>query len=67
VFRQRDAAGIGAVVGTLQQDPMLAPLLASASVLVDADFALAPAGLLAAHDRCATAEALLRDHLLGSR
>ncbi|MEU7816757.1 glutamate mutase L [Pseudonocardia sp. NPDC049154] len=67
VFRQRDAAGIGAVVGTLQQDPMLAPLLASASVLVDADFALAPAGLLAAHDRCAAAEALLCDHLLGSR
>jgi hypothetical protein len=67
VFRQRDAAGLGAVVGTLQQDPVLAPVLASASVLVDADFALAPAGLLAAHDRCVAAEALLRDHLLGSR
>jgi uncharacterized protein (TIGR01319 family) len=67
VFRQRDSAGIGAVVGTLQQDPLLAPLLASASVLVDADFALAPAGLLAAHDRCAAAETLLCDHLLGSR
>lgn len=65
VFRQRDAAGLAALVGTLQGDPVLAPALGAASVLVDADFAVAPAGLLAAHDRVAAAESLLRDHLLG--
>jgi ADP-dependent NAD(P)H-hydrate dehydratase / NAD(P)H-hydrate epimerase len=65
VFRQRDAAGLAALVSTLQGDPVLAPALGSASVLVDADFAVAPAGLLAAHDRVAAAESLLRDHLLG--
>jgi uncharacterized protein (TIGR01319 family) len=65
VFRQRDAPGIAALVSTLQRDPVLAPALHGASVLVDADFALAPAGLLAGHDRSAAAESLLRDHLLG--
>ncbi|WP_181782087.1 glutamate mutase L, partial [Pseudonocardia pini] len=65
VFRQRDPAGIAALVGTLRGDPVLAPVLAGSSVLVDADFALAPAGLLAAHERGDAAEALLRDHLLG--
>jgi uncharacterized protein (TIGR01319 family) len=65
VFRQRDAPGIAALVSTLQRDPVLAPALDGASVLVDADFALAPAGLLAGHDRSAAAESLLRDHLLG--
>ena len=34
-------------------------------MLVDTDFAVPPAGLLAEHDRTAAAEALLRDHLLG--
>jgi hypothetical protein len=32
---------------------------------VDADFAVAPAGLLVANGRAEAAEALLRDHLLG--
>ncbi|WP_214368613.1 glutamate mutase L [Pseudonocardia sp. H11422] len=64
VFRQRDPAGLGAVIATVRADVVLAPLLAGVRVVVDADFAVAPAGLLAAHDRVAAAEALLRNHLL---
>ncbi len=65
VFRQRDTSGgLGAVVATLQADPLLAPPLAGVPVLVDADFAVVPAGLLVAHGRTAAAESLLRDHLL---
>ncbi|MHA6792915.1 glutamate mutase L [Pseudonocardia bannensis] len=64
VFRQRDPDGLGAVIATVRADPVLAPLLAGVPVVVDADFAVAPAGLLAAHDRTAAAEALLRNHLL---
>jgi hypothetical protein len=67
VFRQRDrSAGIATVVATIQADPVLASVLAGVTVVVDADFAVAPAGLLAANGRGEAAEALLRDHLLGS-
>ena len=65
VFRQRDPAGLGAVVSTLRADAALAPLLGDARVVVDGDFAVVPAGLLAASDRADAAVALLRDHLLG--
>jgi hypothetical protein len=66
VFRQRDSAGgLGSVVSTLNADPVLAPTLDGVPTLVDADFAVPPAGLLAGHDRPDAAEALLRDHLLG--
>ena len=66
VFRQRAcAAGLATMVATIQADPVLAPALAGVPVVVDDDFAVAPAGLLAAHGRTAAAEALLRDHLLG--
>jgi uncharacterized protein (TIGR01319 family) len=66
VFRQRDrAGGLAAVVSTLRTDPVLAPALADVPVVVDADFAVAPAGLLAARGRTTAAESLLRDHLLG--
>jgi hypothetical protein len=66
VFRQRDTAGgLGAVMSTLRSDPQLAPALGGAPVLVDADFAVPPAGLLAADHRTVAAESLLRDHLLG--
>ena len=34
-------------------------------VVVDSDFTVAPAGLLATHGRTDAAESLLRDHLLG--
>jgi uncharacterized protein (TIGR01319 family) len=65
VFRQRDrAGGLAVVVSTLRTDPVLAPALADVPVLVDADFAVPPAGLLAARGRTIAAEALLRDHLL---
>jgi ADP-dependent NAD(P)H-hydrate dehydratase / NAD(P)H-hydrate epimerase len=66
VFRQRaSGGGLVAAVSTLRTDPVLAPVLDGVPILVDADFAVPPAGLLAAHDRTAAAEALLRDHLLG--
>ena len=49
----------------LRADPVLAPTLAGVPVVVDADFAVVPAGLLAARGRTEAAEALLKDHLLG--
>jgi uncharacterized protein (TIGR01319 family) len=66
VFRQRDrAGGLAAVAATLRADPVLAPALAGVPIVVDADFAVVPAGLLAARGRASAAESLLRDHLLG--
>jgi hypothetical protein len=66
VFRQRGrSGGLAAVVATLRTDPVLAPALCEAPVVVDADFAVVPAGLLAARGRTTAAESLLRDHLLG--
>ena len=65
VFRQRTAAGLTAVERTLRGDSELAPTFGDAPVAVDADFAVAPAGLLAANGRADAAASLLRDHLLG--
>ncbi|MGI5125655.1 glutamate mutase L [Pseudonocardia sp. CA-107938] len=65
VFRQRAAAGLTAVERTLRADSELAPAFGDAPVAVDADFAVAPAGLLAANGRADAAASLLRDHLLG--
>ena len=65
VFRRPDANGLAAVVATVRNDIVLAPLLAKARVAVDADFAVTPAGLLAAAGRADAARSLLRDHLLG--
>lgn len=65
VFRRPDANGLAAVVATVRNDTVLAPLLAKARVAVDADFAVTPAGLLAAAGRADAARALLHDHLLG--
>ena len=65
VFRRPDANGLSAVVATLRADDVLAPLLADTRVAVDADFAVTPAGLLAAGGRTAAARSLLHDHLLG--
>lgn len=64
VFRQRGDRP-ASVIATLRTDPVLATVLDGAPVVVDADFTVAPAGLLAAHDRAGAAESLLRDHLLG--
>ena len=65
VFRRPDANGLAAVVATVCNDTALAPLLAQARVAVDADFAVTPAGLLAAAGRTDAARSLLHDHLLG--
>jgi ADP-dependent NAD(P)H-hydrate dehydratase / NAD(P)H-hydrate epimerase len=66
VFRRHDPyGGLAAVEATLRSDPELAGVLGGVPVVVDTDFAVAPAGLLAAHGRSAAAETLLRDHLLG--
>jgi ADP-dependent NAD(P)H-hydrate dehydratase / NAD(P)H-hydrate epimerase len=65
VFRRPDANALAALVATLRNDTVLAPLLAKARVAVDADFVVTPAGLLAAAGRTDAARALLRDHLLG--
>ncbi len=66
VFRRHDPhGGLAVVEATLRADPELAGVLGGVPVVVDTDFAVAPAGLLAAHGRSAAAETLLRDHLLG--
>jgi ADP-dependent NAD(P)H-hydrate dehydratase / NAD(P)H-hydrate epimerase len=66
VFRQPDrCGGLATVVATVRADPVLAPILGDAPIVVDADFAVVPAGLLAARGRSAAAEAVLRDHLVG--
>jgi uncharacterized protein (TIGR01319 family) len=65
VFRRPDASGLGAVVATLRADAVLAPLLATARVALDTDFAVTPAGLLAAAGHTASATTLLHEHLLG--
>ena len=65
VFRRPDAHALAAVVATLRADVELAGLLAKAQVAVDADFAVAPAGMLAAAGHDEAARSLLQDHLLG--
>ncbi|MDN5930525.1 MAG: glutamate mutase L [Pseudonocardia sp.] len=66
VFRQRASGnGLASVVATLRTDPVLVAALAGVEVVVDTDFTVAPAGLLATHGRAEAAESLLRDHLLG--
>ena len=66
VFRRHDPhGGLAAIEATLRTDPGLAAVLAGVPVVVDTDFTVVPAGLLAAHGRAAAAESLLHDHLLG--
>ena len=65
VFRRPDGHALAAVVATLRADVELAALLAKARVAVDADFAVAPAGMLAAAGHAEAARTLLQDHLLG--
>lgn len=66
VFRRRDpSGGLAAVESTLRTDPHLRDQLDGVPMVIDADFAVAPAGLLAADGRTRAAEALLREHLLG--
>ena len=65
VFRRPDAHALAAVVATLRADVELAGLLAKAQVAVDADFVVAPAGMLVAAGHDSAARTLLQDHLLG--
>ena len=65
VFRRPGAHALAAVVATLRADVELTGLLAKAQVAVDADFAVAPAGMLVAAGHDAAARVLLQDHLLG--
>jgi uncharacterized protein (TIGR01319 family) len=65
VFRRYDpAGGLAAVGATLRTDPELATLLASATLVLDAEFTIVPAGLLAEHGRVQAARAVLRENLL---
>jgi hypothetical protein len=59
VFRQPDADGLEAVRLTLRTDPVLGPVLGGCPMAVDDGFALAPAGLLAAHGRPESARTVL--------
>ncbi|MCP2167957.1 glutamate mutase L [Goodfellowiella coeruleoviolacea] len=65
VFRHAGEAGLARVEQTLRDDPVLRPVLRQARVVVDRDYALAPAGLLADAGRTATADALLTHALAG--
>jgi uncharacterized protein (TIGR01319 family) len=60
VFRYADAGRIEEMADTLRADPVLRPVLRTASVTVDRDYVLAPAGLLADAGRHTAAGALLR-------
>jgi uncharacterized protein (TIGR01319 family) len=47
VFRHAEAAGLAEVIRTLHADPVLRPALRTATIVVDRNYVLAPAGLLA--------------------
>jgi uncharacterized protein (TIGR01319 family) len=74
VFRHADPEALAVVRRDLRADPVLRPVLRGATIAVDADYVLAPAGLLAGAGRPGVAAALLTAHLavpthsaLGSR
>ncbi|ALG13596.1 glutamate mutase L [Kibdelosporangium phytohabitans] len=55
----RHAGDIGPVVDVLRSDPVLRPAIREARIVVDRDYVLAPAGLLAADGKGAVARKLL--------
>ncbi|RKT57470.1 glutamate mutase L [Saccharothrix australiensis] len=55
----RHAPDVGGAVRLLRADPLLRPVLKEADVVVDRDYVLAPAGLLAGAGRVAVADRLL--------
>jgi uncharacterized protein (TIGR01319 family) len=59
VFRHADPAQLSQIEHTLRADPVLRPILRAATVTVDRDYVLAPAGLLAAAGHHGTARTLL--------
>lgn len=65
VFRRYDpVGGLGAVGATLRTDPELADVLGKAALVLDTDFTVVTAGLLAGGDRSQAADAVLREQLL---
>jgi uncharacterized protein (TIGR01319 family) len=61
VFRHADPTRITAIADRLRADPVLRPVLRNANVVVDQQYVLAPAGLLADAGHPVTADALLRN------
>ena len=59
----RHAPDVSAVEGFLREDPVLRPVLKNASVVVDRDYVLAPAGLLADAGELAAADRLVAGSL----
>jgi uncharacterized protein (TIGR01319 family) len=60
VFRNAEGAHLATVDTMLSGDPVLRPILKHARIVVDTDYVLAPAGLLAAAGRKSAADALVR-------
>jgi len=61
VFRHADAVRINAIADRLRADPVLRPVLRNARFVVDQQYVLAPAGLLADAGHPFVADALLRN------
>lgn len=61
VFRHAAPARITTIADRLRADPVLRPVLRDAAVVVDRQYVLAPAGLLADAGHPTTADALLRN------
>jgi uncharacterized protein (TIGR01319 family) len=64
VFRHADPDALAALERDLRADPVLRPVLRGAAVTVDADYVLAPAGLLSGAGRPGGADALLTARLV---
>jgi uncharacterized protein (TIGR01319 family) len=61
VFRHAASVQIDAIADRLRADPVLRPVLRNATVVVDRQYVLAPAGLLADAGHPTTADSLLRN------
>jgi hypothetical protein len=66
VFRHASPATLSTVESALRGDPVLRPILRHATLVVDRNYVLAPAGLLAQAGNPAAAENLLRTSLIRS-
>jgi uncharacterized protein (TIGR01319 family) len=67
VFRHADAVRVTAIADRLRADPLLRPVLRNARFVVDQQYVLAPAGLLADAGHPLIADALLRNSFLTRR